>query len=539
MAKRKKIGKSLSTQDWMQYRPYKEFTSYDGYYLKLAKMAFEYLNDPGHGFRHIFEREDLREMAVVLTSFYEDFISEIGLWQALIRKHQELYGQFLPFYDMREYDPDYLNPQDFAYLLWHQLGSLGGKILSPYGKPVLDAADHFYRFFEERIDESPVTDFYDKWLDLTIETNYFVVKKRRIWMATQNYLLGPELNNKMKERVTELYEEKAELMERMDPTRMLYGIQEDILMKQKTSWCAFSAAEWLAEVGEYSDVLRGNIRQLIERVEGIFLYEGSDEKYYHFKFVPSNRLFAIHRESVNINVSSMKPGKDLAYFGIVKWNDDWWISGVFMGLGPADKYLDELRMDNKYGNFYGWTKVEQEKMLASTKEMEEAFIQYFGQRLAFFPDDQSLAKALADHNDWWNEHRTSGPFSLSESNSRLAKKFKERPSNFDEMDLGDGAVAAFFTPNEGVMMSGVIPDIVALLQKDSLTEEEADELFYTFFYEIEPPLANYIMEHYPMDNLRFPMVPTSDFTIKNFDLLLRYFNPNGFKQKLPNMTLLT
>ena len=47
-----------------------------------------------------FKGDNLRELAIVLTMYYEDMISDLGIWNALTDSFQELYGRQLPFYDV-------------------------------------------------------------------------------------------------------------------------------------------------------------------------------------------------------------------------------------------------------------------------------------------------------------------------------------------------------------------------------------------------------------------------------------------------------
>ncbi len=96
----KTFSKGLVITDWMKYRPYKIPSTYDGYYLKLANSALAYLDRQEAGFKGAFRREHLKELAILITCHFEDFISEIGLWRALVRKHQQLYGKYLTLYGL-------------------------------------------------------------------------------------------------------------------------------------------------------------------------------------------------------------------------------------------------------------------------------------------------------------------------------------------------------------------------------------------------------------------------------------------------------
>lgn len=534
----RKLGQSLTTKDWMKYRPYDTFLGYDGYYLKLAKSVFVYLNAPQRQFRELLNREDLKEMAILLTCHFEDFISNIGLWDAFRGKNKELYGRFLPFYELEDYDPDYLNPEDFAYLLWHHLGKLGRKTINPYGAAILEAADYCYQFFEQRIDQAPATDFYVEWLELSANMDFFAVKLRLVWLATSNYLIAPAFNRELQKQIKEYFEEATEMSRQIDPGIMIYGIREDFLLKERSAWCALNVPEWLAEVARCSDGLREDIRRLSQRVRGTFLHHEYDDQYYQVEFITSGRKFAVCRESVSINVSELELGRVVAYFGIVRWQNKWWLSGSYMQWPSTDMDLDELRFDRDYVSFYGWEEAQQQQLREMAQDMEAAFLSYFGKRLVFFETDKALAKALQAHHDWWNEEKAKKG-KPSELTSRYLEKFKEKPSGFDKLDLGNAKAAAFYSPKQGIMMSGLIPKVVALLEKDVLSTEESHELFYSFFLEFESPLAYYIAEHYSIINLSHPLVlGIPDFIRDHFDFFLRYYNPQGFNEALPNVSLL-
>ena len=159
--------------------------------------------------------------------------------------------------------------------------------------------------------------------------------------------------------------------------------------------------------------------------------------------------FLVHRESVHIDLSKIKAGSQLSYFGIVNWQNEWWLSGNYMQWPESNNMnLDKLRVDPRYASFYGWDEKQQQHIREMTQEMEEAFLSYFGKRLVFFKNDRALAEAMQDHNNWWNEHKTKNR-KPSESASHYEELFKERSSGFDEMDLGEGRIAAFFAPGEG------------------------------------------------------------------------------------------
>ncbi|WP_146903666.1 DUF3843 family protein, partial [Adhaeribacter aerolatus] len=112
----------VTNKDWLALKPYKTFNDYDKPFLKLASEVNNLLSKEKKWFlKYEMGSENLKELACILTSYFEDFISEIGIWQTFINHNKETCGFYLPFYDLTEYDTEYLNPQDIAYLIWHYM----------------------------------------------------------------------------------------------------------------------------------------------------------------------------------------------------------------------------------------------------------------------------------------------------------------------------------------------------------------------------------------------------------------------------------
>ncbi len=230
-------------------------------------------------------------------------------------------------------------------------------------------------------------------------------------------------------------------------------------------------------------------------------------------------------------------GVDAASFAIVNRRGEWWLSGTYMGWAGPPKDLDKLRIDPEGVNFYGWTEEQKQQIYSLSKEMEQAFLSYFGDRLVFFKNEKEMARAMEAHNAWWNENKTK-ELKPGGKRSRYAEMLAEQSASYDDIDLGGGSVAAYYSPGEGVLMSSLIPRVVKLLQKKELTAEEYPELFYSFFHELSPALAHDIAGRHPLKNLRFSLGNDADLVRENFDFFLRYYNPGDFREVLPHLSLL-
>lgn len=90
----------ITLRDIRKGHPFEVSSPTDADYVRIAKAVFDML-------RYVFfcaERsdEELKRMAIKLTLYFEDMVSEIGLWHSFVQKHQQLYGKALPFYPCRK-----------------------------------------------------------------------------------------------------------------------------------------------------------------------------------------------------------------------------------------------------------------------------------------------------------------------------------------------------------------------------------------------------------------------------------------------------
>lgn len=526
--KRKLSSSPVSMADWLAFKPYNAATPYDKFYLDLANEVFSFLNHPESNMRDVFERKLLVKASVALVSHFEDFINELGLWSAFVRKQKELYGWYLPFYDLSGYDEDYHNVQDYAFLLWHLLQKGSDQAVNPMAEPIMAAAMFCFDYFDEQIDDAPVNEFYDKWFGFGEEIEFFPLKNRLQWLAFDSYLFRQEMSARFAEDLEESLAEKSEVV---PPDKLAYMLQDDYLYAKRSSLCGLTIAEWM---GEWKGL--PGAKKFGERVGGFFSYEGKEGKYLLFKFLSSKRLFRIREESANFPTHDMTPGQELSYFSAVVWKGDWWQTGLFMTYNADQHMLDEMRVHPLNQNFFGQTEKNQQLLRDLTNDMEAGFLEYFGDRIAFFASEKEMNEAFREQTNWWNKYKTKKPGKRPPS-PYLEKMQKAFERYSPELKPVPGPWAAFFEPGEGAGMSPVLTEMVTLMQKEHLEEKEAAGLFFSFFRECSPSLARLLADRYSLRNIQSPVITEPGHAEKYFDFFLRYYNPGAFGEPKPNISL--
>ena len=105
-------------KDWLQIHPYKQSTPIDSYYTSIANRIYDIMEQTQ--LVNSFEGDEVKQICIRLAAYFEDVISELGIWRNFILYFKKTYGKYLPFYtpDDHYYD-DEVNYEDVRFLLWH------------------------------------------------------------------------------------------------------------------------------------------------------------------------------------------------------------------------------------------------------------------------------------------------------------------------------------------------------------------------------------------------------------------------------------
>ena len=93
--------KKIYPKKWLQYHPYSKIDAVDRYYCnivnKIMKVIYEYdvMGDDAITEEGIYE-----QTAIFIGAWFEDVISQTGVWQVFTSQCEKRYGSRLPFYEL-------------------------------------------------------------------------------------------------------------------------------------------------------------------------------------------------------------------------------------------------------------------------------------------------------------------------------------------------------------------------------------------------------------------------------------------------------
>ncbi len=531
---------------WLDYKPYDTLSRYDRFYISVAEDIFKVLdNDWLEVFD--FEKEDIRRLACILASYFEDYINDLGIWTFFTHTNKRLYGYYLPFYDMEDYEADYLNPQDVSYLIWHWMSKINEtKIYGPDALTLLEMGDAIYEIIEPMIDDAPVNPFYKTYFSIPDDIGFFDLRVKIQWMGESCYLPGgAELIFRLKTKILDLQKNSPEFFEKMPFDKLLHSIGSEFFFKQRTSFSALSTLEWFAGVIQASDQMKAAILKLSECLHSMFIYEGNDKDHWIYRQLQTNKQYRIARQSMTVEKDT--PPGEIHMLQLVPWKGIWWLSGTMSSWGAAsdDDQLQRARMDISVIPFHLYDEPTKEKLRRDTDESQQMFDDYFGGPMAHFKDEESMQKAIDEFMDYCNQQKVTDKQKAKKSKERYDELKKKHRSPHDQSDVNliewdkQKGLTLFFIPGVGNIVSQHILPLIELMEKPHPTEGDKLSLFLTLLGEAtHPSTTRYLMDYYPLRNLAFPIEVSEIDVHQHVEFFMRFLDPDSFGEPIPVMRIL-
>lgn len=179
---------NLYLKDWLAIHPYARQQPTDSYFVEMANRLYRACPPCD------IPQEFKKKLCLYTAAYFEDIISDLGLWKAFTTRHIELYDSALPFYTVGpDYIKDEINEEDIRFIIWNTLQK------APYPHPYIDPSEPaieetarlFFRILDEEYETAPANDFLQDYFMAfkdPKETNH----KLR-WLFGHTYLTEPSV----------------------------------------------------------------------------------------------------------------------------------------------------------------------------------------------------------------------------------------------------------------------------------------------------------------------------------------------------------
>ena len=521
--------RSITGADWLGMKPYDRFGSYDQFYLKLAQEIHELIKQ--EEIKPFFlalniDNDQEKTLAIILVSYFEDQVNQIGLWQAVVDQFRAEFGYSVPFFDLEDYEDGELNWQDLAFLIWYFFSQVSGQVISVEHPLVKVISTVVSVFFKAQWDRAPQTDFYEEYLiiDPEEERDFFLLKEKLSWLALDSYLMRLDLGGRFKDSLEKVIGDRVTRLDEGLLHGVSYTMQNTFIFGSKSSMGGFHVPQLLSRVIDASDEFLASLEKPFPMYEGRFKLTGKDDQYYHFLDLKHDLDIPVVLKSVEMAQELYQPDSSF-YSSLVKWKGEWWVSGFVIS--------QEHKKDESAAAalpFALLSEEQQKTMRESTEIMKLVFQEKFGRGFRTF-------ESVGEANEQIGEFLTQYNEAIMEELDEKRALDQVMPNLTEAQADKHGRVGIGFDDGGGLMIMPTLPGIIDLLQQEKdWTEEEEAQLYFSLF-ESQMPIGVglELLANYPVGRIKEPVPASNRDVIPYAKYLLCFSDPESFGDRNPQM----
>ena len=376
-----RVMKKIYPKKWLELHPYKQTNSVDQYYVGIANEIHKrlYSSTIADAFE---EEENIRYTSLCLAAWFEDVISQTGIWQAFTAECRKRYGAYLPFYPIKgDYFPDEINLEDIRFLLWHHIQYLcrGISAINPENPGIEQTAQKIYGLLAEEYETAPENERMQEFLYHSAmgEEDFFHYREILDWFHYQCYFNIENVAQYRDEAERLLDDEK--ITPEMAET-LIYATRTSLTFKGRRNLLSLTSPEWLALIGKAhpEHQLWGKVKV---RKNSCYLLEKEDDRYLYVKDLCSEDEgeFKITKKSLNLSaIRSREVGKSTLICELIYFGNAWWQCGMLLENKYNQKmaeYVDDLTKQKEKTNekaaFHDFIKASGGKSFVFCQSQEE------------------------------------------------------------------------------------------------------------------------------------------------------------------------
>ena len=376
-----RVMKKIYPKKWLELHPYKQTNSVDQYYVGIANEIHKrlYSSTIADAFE---EEENIRYTSLCLAAWFEDVISQTGIWQAFTAECRKRYGAYLPFYPIKgDYFPDEINLEDIRFLLWHHIQYLcrGISAINPENPGIEQTAQEIYGLLAEEYETAPENERMQEFLYHSAmgEEDFFRYREILDWFHYQCYFNIENVAQYRDEAERLLDDEK--ITPEMAET-LIYATRTSLTFKGRRNLLSLTSPEWLALIGKAhpEHQLWGKVKA---RENSCYLLEKEDDEFLYVKDLCSEDEgeFKITKKSLNLSaIRSREVGKSTLICELIYFGNAWWQCGMLLENKYDQKmaeYVDDLTKQKEKTNekaaFHDFIKASGEKSFVFCQSQEE------------------------------------------------------------------------------------------------------------------------------------------------------------------------
>ena len=465
--------KKIYPKEWLHYHPYSKIDAVDRYYCNVVNRVMKVLYEHDIlGNDALPEERVYENTAIFIAAWFEDVISQTGVWQVFTSQCEKRYGSRLPFYELNNtYYYDEINVEDIRFILWHcfQSKRFGVKIYNPENLGLKELSEEIYNILDDEYETAPENERLQEFFDFShlTEDDFLMYRNKVDWFYMNSYInIGcyEDFMDTMAEQIEKLEEEED--MDVMTAEIKLYSHKVNTILLARTPLLAITAPEYIKLIQEFHPASPDAPYMNIDAVnESLYLVESETDKYFVFKSLSGDKAYyKVTKDSLDLKSNKLVPGDTLVTSTLVKYGEYWSHNGAMMNYSISQ-------------NPGMKKKIKELEALLSGKNEEKTFKDFIkatkGKRIVFFKDTKEMIQFIE-------------------------KKVKYKNTlDFDFSSLGDDSIMLSATREKGLCFMNNLCECVASPDNPYYNQEKAQKhTIYLLTYKDSIPyeVACYLLD---------------------------------------------
>lgn len=353
------MEKKITLNEWLEIHHYNKSTVTDKYYIEIANNINSIWENSKVPFT--IPENIVKRICMYISAYFEDVISNFGLWRTFVEKHKFLYNSWLPFYTQKEeYYDDEINLIDIKFIIWYSIQQLAGKathkIFPPFIKGLDNLSECIYNYLDNQFEKAPVNESIEKLFEREeVYNNFYELKNLLNWFFCHAYLIEPSTQAKIMENqnfVNNQFKNASNEQKNM----FMYGIMQDTIFTYPCGPLSLKVNDWLCSMVGKNHPNFDNYRKMEVKPTMHWLVNDIDENSITLSCINKNEVIKVNRNLFK-DTDKFQTGKTVLACGFVKYQEKTYINGIvtvndISMYKNIQKQPDQSQMDFIHKNVY-------------------------------------------------------------------------------------------------------------------------------------------------------------------------------------------
>lgn len=331
---------TITNQAYMIARPIHKTYTTDTYYVPLANKILKMLLANYKG-KKILDTEALAQIARKTTWYFEDVVSDLGIWRSFSEQCKKLYGYNVPiFHNDKEYYADEPSLDAVRYIVWDVVSELNNDMsIYPETGKLTEISNEIFNIFNHVFEKAPVNDEEKEDIKGLIEHSqkgFDELRDSLAWILMGNYITRNF--SYYKDEVEAIKSLPGNAFDRLNASMKSYYVRTNNYFRYKTGPLALLPYQWLADLARVNGMEKE--QKVLEDIEVLdpntYQYKAKDDTWLHMESI-DGKEFDIRAKELNLPDDALK-ANDGCVGQFISFNGEWHLNGILSSNKFGDKF---------------------------------------------------------------------------------------------------------------------------------------------------------------------------------------------------------